>query len=46
MMGGWQWTYLLSIPLILDDDGALHVLVEGLLGEGVHLFPSLEGLLP
>lgn len=35
-----------SVPLVLNDDGALHVLVQGLLGEGVHLLASLQGLLP
>ncbi len=34
------------VPLILNDDGSLHVLVQGLLSQGVHLLPSLQGLLP
>ena len=29
------------VPLILNDDGSLHVLVQGLLSQGVHLLPSL-----
>ncbi len=29
------------VPLVLNDDGSLHVLVQGLLSQGVHLLPSL-----
>ena len=43
---GRQVTHVLSVPLVLDDNGSLHVLVQGLLCERVHLFPSLQGLLP
>ena len=42
-------THLLSVALValvLNDDGSLHVLVQSLLGQGVHLLPCLQGLLP
>lgn len=44
--GKARFTHVLGVSLILDDDGPLHVLVQGLLCEGVHLLPSLQGLLP
>ena len=43
---GREVTHVLSVPLILNDDGSLHVLAQGLLCERVHLLPSFQGLLP
>ena len=34
------------VPLILNDDGPLGVLVKDLLSQGVHLLAGLQGLLP